>query len=62
LFLVFLAVASVTLAHLTQAFTQNAATLPLLMVSGCGFAFSIFCMIWMVKRAVSAFEGEVTAK
>jgi quinol-cytochrome oxidoreductase complex cytochrome b subunit len=58
LFLVFLGVASVALAYLTQAFTQNAANLTWLLIPGCGFVFSMLCMIWMVRRAVLAFEGK----
>jgi quinol-cytochrome oxidoreductase complex cytochrome b subunit len=61
-FFVFLAVASVALACLTQNFAQAPADITLLLIPGCSFAFSMLCMIWMVKKAVIAFEEARIAK
>jgi quinol-cytochrome oxidoreductase complex cytochrome b subunit len=56
LFFVFLSVASVALACLTQNAAQVTVNFTAVLVPGCCFAFSMLCLLWMVKRAVVAFE------
>jgi quinol-cytochrome oxidoreductase complex cytochrome b subunit len=62
LFLMFLSVASVALAFLTQNFALASADIAMLLIPGCSFAFSMLCMIWMVRKAVVAFEEARMAK
>jgi quinol-cytochrome oxidoreductase complex cytochrome b subunit len=56
LFLCFLAIASVSLANLTQTPIQSAASLTTLLPPGLSFAFSMLFMTWMVKKAVCAYK------
>jgi quinol-cytochrome oxidoreductase complex cytochrome b subunit len=58
LFLVLLGVASVALASITQTPIDIATNYTVLLLPGGTFAFSMLCLIWMVKKAVLTFEAE----
>jgi quinol-cytochrome oxidoreductase complex cytochrome b subunit len=62
LFIVFLIVASVSLASLVHLLTNMLGNLAFISTAFAGFAISMSCMIWMMKRAVLAYEKEGVAR